>query len=304
MSDAFYYSTPVMLPFNGIDNSVPINYGTAASNLFSTLIGTAAVSTTLNKTGTASLKLNGGNDALTSTTGVSLPADFTVETWAYMTAYPSSYAVIAIGLPSNFGIYVKGQKVMLYFFSEYNFDVTLPLNQWFHIAMVRLSGAISLYVNGTLIGVPFSQPNAASITAIGSANGLGFIGYIDNIRISTMARYTGDFTPAPDIDIEKPVPNAKIVNAIRSENDLYFGGNGKITGTTKVKGTPDYAVHRRVRLLRDIDGRIVRETWSDPVTGAYTFNNISSAIKYTVIAYDYNHQFKAVIADNLTADVL
>ena len=80
------------------------------------------------------------------------------------------------------------------------------------------------------------------------------------------------------------------------------GGNGVITGTVKIKGTPDYAVSRRVRLYRDRDGILVGETWSDPTTGAYTFDGLDRTQKYTALALDHTGNFRAVPADNLTPE--
>ena len=45
---------------------------------------------------------------------------------------------------------------------------------------------------------------------------------------------------------------------------------------------------------------LIRETWSHPVTGVYTFSGISTDYKYTVISYDYEGNFRAVIADGLS----
>lgn len=82
---------------------------------------------------------------------------------------------------------------------------------------------------------------------------------------------------------------------LRSKN-LYFGGNGRIVGTVKNKGTPDVPVHRRVRLYLDRDGLPVDETWSDSVTGAYAFEHLDEAHKYTVLAYDHTGEFNGVVA--------
>lgn len=84
--------------------------------------------------------------------------------------------------------------------------------------------------------------------------------------------------------------------------DTVLGGDGRVSGNTKIKGVPDYAVRRRVRLFRERDGLLVREQWSNPTTGAYSFDYIDRAQTYTVVSYDYEHNFRAVVADNLTAD--
>lgn len=86
--------------------------------------------------------------------------------------------------------------------------------------------------------------------------------------------------------------------------DMFDGGVGKITGTTKVKGSPDVAVSRRVRLIRERDGICIREAWSDPTTGAYQFLNINPAVVYTIITYDHTKNYRAVIADGLVPEIM
>ena len=98
--------------------------------------------------------------------------------------------------------------------------------------------------------------------------------------------------------------NKSFSNPMSKLYDTYYGGKGRISGSTQVKGTPNYPVSRRVRLIREVDGVMIREQWSDPVTGAYSFDNIDATQKYTVITYDYQHSFRAVVADNLTPDLM
>lgn len=86
--------------------------------------------------------------------------------------------------------------------------------------------------------------------------------------------------------------------------DVEFGGIGRIAGTVKEDGTPDVPVHRRVRLHREQDGLLVREVWSHPTTGAYSFDHIDTTKRYTVITYDYEHDYRAVIADNITPEAM
>lgn len=86
--------------------------------------------------------------------------------------------------------------------------------------------------------------------------------------------------------------------------DIYHGGNGRVSGTVKIKGTPDYAVRRRVRLIRDRDGKMIREMWSNATTGAYQFDYVDERERYTVLAYDYAQNFRAVVADNLTPEII
>jgi len=83
----------------------------------------------------------------------------------------------------------------------------------------------------------------------------------------------------------------------------YYAGAYRISGTVKEKAVPvDVPVSRRVLLFDERANVVVRETWSDAVTGAYAFEQLQPAVRYVVIAYDHQHDYRAVIADNLTAE--
>ena len=90
---------------------------------------------------------------------------------------------------------------------------------------------------------------------------------------------------------------------LRATRDLSeTGGDGRIAGTVKVDSTPDFPLWRRVRLFVKRDGRLVREQWSDPVTGAYAFEYINRALQYVVIAHDHTGVYQAVVSDTPTVD--
>ena len=86
-------------------------------------------------------------------------------------------------------------------------------------------------------------------------------------------------------------------------HDAEFGGAGRIFGSTKIKGTPNLPTKARVRLLRDRDGLLARETWSDPTTGAFAFDGIDTNQKFTTLAADANGDFRPVAANQLTPEV-
>jgi hypothetical protein len=82
---------------------------------------------------------------------------------------------------------------------------TIIANTWQHVALVNTAGTAQLYVNGTAVGTTFSFPamsTTPSVCAIGQrANGFSpsatyYTGYISNLRITTSAVYTGNFTPS------------------------------------------------------------------------------------------------------------
>ena len=48
----------------------------------------------------------------------------------------------------------------------------------------------------------------------------------------------------------------------------------------------------------------MREQFSDAVTGVYDFKNIDETASYTVLSYDHLRNYRAVIADNLTPELM
>ncbi|CAM3328041.1 hypothetical protein POHY109586_02120 [Polaromonas hydrogenivorans] len=83
------------------------------------------------------------------------------------------------------------------------------------------------------------------------------------------------------------------------------GGRGLITDTVKTKATPaNIPTHCKVRLLRDIDDKVIREEWTDPVTGVYTFDYFDEHFTYSVKATHPTGAKRAVIADRLTPGLM
>lgn len=110
--------------------------------------------------------------------------------------------------------------------------------------------------------------------------------------------------------LDSSVPQAKVkggaVGYYRGQKvwrrNVYQGGNGRIVGSVAIKGSPNTPVQRRVRLFNEKTGLLVREVFSDPITGAYEFLYVSMDHKYTVVTFDYDNNYRAVVADNITAE--
>ena len=86
--------------------------------------------------------------------------------------------------------------------------------------------------------------------------------------------------------------------------DVEVGGPGTIYGTTKTKGTPNAPTKARVVLLHQRSKLPVRETWSDPVTGAFAFTGIDTNQQFLTLAEDAAGNFRPVAANRLTPEVL
>lgn len=215
-----------------------------------------------------------------------------------------------------------------------------PLNVNRHVAATSEGGTLRLFIDGVLVattvGASTLQGNSTPQMAIGNYGGSAtntFLGVIDEVGIDQKALYFNDFTPPANI-VPQPewqidavtaapfltAPPIRISTAmsvvfpygqirmpqslLRGRNDYLTGvlgdGVGRVKGTTKDKGTPNVPVSERVRLYRERDGLLIREVWSTAGTGAYSFDYVDELQTYTVISYDHDKAFRAVVADGLT----
>ena len=95
-----------------------------------------------------------------------------------------------------------------------------------------------------------------------------------------------------------------IIGDCYSSADIYRGGPGRIAGTVKVHGTvTDTPAARRVGLFRRRTMERVAITWSDPVTGAYSFSGLPIEEPYFVCGLDHTLTFDGVLHDNIFAEV-
>lgn len=97
----------------------------------------------------------------------------------------------------------------------------------------------------------------------------------------------------------RPTFGTKAKGAIRMPLGRQ-GGQGRIDGTTKLKGaTSNIPVGATVRLYRDFDGAFMAQTVSDPATGAFSFVGLDERHQYTPLAIDITASYRAVVADRV-----
>jgi hypothetical protein len=139
--------------------------------------------------------------------------DFTVDFWVYKTTTGTCYlfgcnSTSTSGTDYNYGLYYDSSGPTLIFrvrnvaaCSFTGAAANLSSNVWKHIAVVRSSGTIKIYVDGTSIA---SNSYATAITCNTYSLGIGaeyngtspVTGYIDEFRISVgTARWTATFVP-------------------------------------------------------------------------------------------------------------
>lgn len=82
-----------------------------------------------------------------------------------------------------------------------------------------------------------------------------------------------------------PTDAAAFSAKLISGADLMFGGPDTLTGVVKRRvGETDLPQYARVSLLRMRDKAVARRTWSDPVTGEFSFHGVDSTRRFITIA--------------------
>jgi hypothetical protein len=212
----------------------PENYSTAPSLLLNfanaavtDTAGAGNIVTVSNATVTSSAKygsgamtFNGSSDYFQSSWSLSSflspgSNNWTLETWVYMTKSLSSAQVIVgygyeSGSTRSFVWYYNGDGTFRLAQSpdgSTNYDAGFgspqggfALNTWYHLAIVRNSGAMTMYVNGKAMPNTLSAYTISSISTgyfrIGVESSTYFGGSMDDLRYTKgVARYTTDFTP-------------------------------------------------------------------------------------------------------------
>lgn len=212
-----------------------------------------------------------------------------------------------------------------------------PLNVNRHVAATSENGVLRLFIDGVLVatttGASTFTGYANTDFTIGNYTAGGsnaFPGVIDEVGIDFKALYFGDFTPPASI-VPQPewlidaltfTPALQQSVAIPTQGAMpSFAGvslkalqvrvrpnylfdplaRGRVRGNVLLfSGITNVPVSRRVSLVRERDMLIVMQQWSDRATGVYDFQYVEEGEAYTVIAHDYTHDKRAVIADGLT----
>ena len=255
------------------------------------------------KFGTKSYSFTGGsNNKLSITDGLNDFAfgtgDFTIEGWVNPTTY--SYTSASVIWYSNnvclsiyqgkFNCYIYGSG---YVFSNPTKGVTY---EWTHLALVRSGGIITLYVNGVMsdsvtYNNNISSPQLINIGMYGSSTEI-YYGYIDEFRVSKVARYLEPFTPPTQLvgtdsntifylDGEEIIDktNAIITTStdFQSGTASYeFNGTNYITAPSNTKyafGTDDFTIelYTKVKYLDATYGTTILDNRPDNTNGAYWF---------------------------------
>ena len=213
MALTFDASTKLLLHLDGTSGSTAITDSSSSSHVM-TGYGTAQISTSSPKFGTGSLSLDGSGYVTTpySDDFNFGGGDFTIDFWIKRSDQATRYVLTNTNSAGYSGFCIQFISNDIQFShwtpSTYNFlfstsGITMNTGQWYHLAFVRSSSNISIYLDGTSVAstsISGALADASNELKIGrrydgqaSAN---FYGYLDEIRITKgKAVWTSNFTP-------------------------------------------------------------------------------------------------------------
>ena len=128
--------------------------------------------------------------------------DFTMECWMYPTDTKANMRLWEFGGDAdNVDISTASAGTISYYNGTTPVTSSagvISFNSWNHIALVRSSGTVKVYVNGTSQLTQATTPNSGARTFyLGGVSNIHFQGYISNMRIvKGTAVYTANFTPS------------------------------------------------------------------------------------------------------------
>jgi hypothetical protein len=190
--DSYFNLTTLLLSGDGTNGAQNNTFLDSSSNNFSiTRNGNTTQGTfsPFSQTGWSNYFGAGSSTIYTaSSTDFNITGDYTLECFAWANSYPSIWRIFqmngcAIDNNGSSGtIYVTLPGV-----STASTGTTLPLNQWNHIAVVRVGSTVKVFLNGSQIYTATNSNNTTGGTTanIGGLNGnsQSFDGYISNLRL-------------------------------------------------------------------------------------------------------------------------
>jgi hypothetical protein len=206
IADPFFYLTSLLLPGNGSNNATNNTFLDSSTNNFTVTRNgnsTQGNFSPFSQTGWSNY-FDGSGDYLTvSANNFSTGGSWTIEAWCYFTNSSQSDTLVN-GLASD-RLYINWIGTTLYVGDAIVNNLVIsnakPINTWFHIAVVKNGSTYTAYINGTSVGSTTTALQSTTLTTwqIGartSQSAQVALGYISNLRITTNAVYTANFTPS------------------------------------------------------------------------------------------------------------
>jgi hypothetical protein len=205
ITDPYFSSVVLLLKGDSASIVDSSSYASGISNL-----GAVTRTTSIVKTGTGALSFPGTSTSMLtlSNAAFALAAgdNYTIEFWIYKRSTSSNWQCTIATRNSGSGYWLGfagGTNNPIDYTAGLSSNISVVLNTWTHIAYVRNSGQLTVYVNGNSGGTT-SNASAFSNTTLnigmegGSYQSQTFFTdcVLDDIRITKgIARYTTNFTP-------------------------------------------------------------------------------------------------------------
>ena len=220
-TDEFFSNVKFLGSFDGSDAATSASDDAGLRTL--TFSNGAALSTSVKKFGTASLKIDPDDDQANAKVLTDSPSDFafgtddfTIEMWFYKTVNAHMFLfdmrgggdttstdglTVVMGGGGNTELDLNLNKSTIL---RCNMDA-ISNDQWHHYAVSRDSNVYRVFIDGALQGSVSNSTNLnqnrpmmiGNAHNTGSGGGFSWNGYIDEIRVTKgTARYTPNFTPA------------------------------------------------------------------------------------------------------------
>ena len=198
-------------------------------------VGDAKISMAVSKWGGAALAFDGTLDYLSVPDSQNFnfgSGDFTIELWANWISFGADkkYVLKAASATSYWQFRHDSTTGIAFTYNTGASQIAVAqqgnntgwnTGTWYHVALVRYGNTVTIYrdgvavASGSLTGALTNPAANLNIGGVSLDSTLSMNGYIDDLRISRFARYTGNFTPptaqfaynVADINVKQWVPN-------------------------------------------------------------------------------------------------
>jgi hypothetical protein len=214
--------------------------------------------------------------------------DFTAELWVKPTANVQYESFLDLGL-NNGGAYLgyvggDSNRIMFYDSGVDSAYTTVPLNSWTHVAIVRSSNVLKMYIAGQLISTATNHTKNYSYDRVyfGSYNKsvANYKGCMASVRVVKSAVYLAPFTPASvGSFVALPNATAPLVSLTAAGGALYNSGTaGSVQGT----GTLTYEALQIPQSILTMNA--ASGTYGSTTTLGTTGGSGTGAVSYTVVS--------------------
>jgi len=289
--DDQFAKVTAMFNFDGSDGDTTTSGLDASNKNLSLTYSTGdQLSNTQKKFGATSLYV-ADNVIVSSSDGFDMgTGDFTMEAWFYFTSFANSFAMFdqwdSSGSTRNqlWHSTANDGKLAWYYAGTSNFASANPAvstGAWTHIALVRYSGTLKMYINGT------AESNTASHSGQFGRSHTMYFGdqhgggggapqyYMDDLRITKgLARYTSNFTAPTTAHLTSAGDSLKNI-IVNEDADGIIVGTGGISTARIAHAWCNWDGTQAAASM--IDGSYNISSITDSGTGDYTLNFSTAA---------------------------